>query len=98
MPLITDNPATDEQDHEYPNLLTSLAIQGRVVGQDIVASVALKGVPYRFDENGDIVVHNSRRAFVTQDAFADAQNDPVLAQAVSKIMAAIQEFYTLKGM
>ena len=97
MPITTPNPAVDEQDNEYPNVLISLAISGQPVGDNVKASVALKCVPYRI-EDGEIIQHPSKRTFVTQDAFAQATSDPALAEAVTVIMGAVQGFVTAKNL
>ena len=97
MPITTQYPAVDEQNIEYPFLLISLAISGQPDAGNVKPSVALKCVPYRV-ENGEIIQHPSKRTFVTQDAFVQAASDPALAQAVTTIMGAVQQFAVDKNL
>ena len=64
----------------------------------VAASVALKAQPYRVDENGEVVLHGTRRSLSLADAFELAETDPALAEAAGYIMAGIQMVVTHKGL
>jgi hypothetical protein len=96
---ITSTQPTIVDGVEYPLLLVNLAIspvvhEGGVIG----ASVAMRLTPYR-DLGGNIEqLPDHAKAVSYFDIFKEAESDPEIASAVTKIMTGLQEFITDKGL
>lgn len=85
---------------EYPYLLVNLAISPLMRPEGgIGASVAMRLTPYRELESGAIEqLPDHAKAVSYFDVFKEAETDPEIASAVSKIMQGIQEFINDKGL
>ena len=97
MPIITNNPVTVDG-NEYDKLGVFLAISPLWKSNEVGGSVAMRLSPYRYDENGEVQRLDTEydRSVVFMDVFVDAQSDPALASAVTKIMEGIQEYIIAK--
>ena len=98
MPIQSTNP-TIVDGVEYPLLLVNLAISPLVKEGGIIgASVAMRLTPYR-DLGGNIEqLPNSMKAASYFDIFKEAETDPEIESAVTKIMDGLQEFINDKGL
>jgi hypothetical protein len=84
---------------EYPLLLVNLAISPIIhEGGHIGASVAMRLTPYR--QINDVIeqLPDHAKAVSYFDVFKEAESDPEIASAVTKIMTGLQEFITDKGL
>jgi len=98
MPIITTKPVQNPAG-DYDRLGVQLAISPMYKANDVGASVAIRMVPYRENEDGSTErLDDQDRSVVYGDAFEAAQTDPDLAQAVTTIMTALQTFITAKGL
>lgn len=98
MPIVSTNP-TIKDGETYPYLGINLAISPAWKGNDVGGSVAMRLTPYRIDNNGEIQkLDDDAKAVVYLDVFIDMQNDPQLANVVTGIMGAIQQFIIDKGL
>ena len=96
MAIITNNPVPDP-DGDYGMLGVNLAISPQWREDSIGCSVAMRLTPFRVRDGLVERLDEDARAVVYGDAFADAQNDPVLAACVQAIQDALQAFVTAKG-
>jgi hypothetical protein len=99
MPITSSNP-TIKDGVEYPYFGVNLAISPLWTNPEYVGgTVAMRLVPYRMDQNNLVdKLDDADKAVVYLDVFKDAENDPGLASAVTKIMQGIQEFIIVKGL
>lgn len=99
MPITSSNP-TIQDGVEYPYYGVNLAISPLWSNPAYVGgTVAMRLVPYRMDQNNQVdKLDTADKAVVYLNVFDDAQSDPGLAAAVTKIMEGIQDFITAKGL
>jgi hypothetical protein len=84
---------------EYPLLLVNLAISPMVQDNGYIgASVAMRLTPYRQLENSIESLPDHAKAVSYFDVFKEAQSDPEIASAITKIMDGLQEFINDKGL
>lgn len=99
MPLTTTKTFTDAEGNVYPYLLVNLAISPLIKPTDVGGSVAMTLTPYRENPDGSIVtLPEEVENVVYYDVYESAAQDPVLAQAVTQIMDAIQYFVNGEGL
>lgn len=96
MPLTTSNPEIIDG-VEYPYLAIHVAMSPQWRESDMGAMVAARFPLYRIDENGHIEQSGTDRSLVLADAFAQAENDPAIAEFVRTFLAAVQTLVTAKG-
>jgi hypothetical protein len=98
MPLISSQPTIFEG-NEYPYFGINLSISSLWQPTDVGGSVALRLIPYRTLEDGTIEkLDDQPKSAVYFDVFQEAQNDPALAEIVTTIMGALQQFITDKNL
>lgn len=94
---ITPRPIPDGE-LPYDMTLINLAISPIVQGNDIEAAMNLTCTPYRVLTDGTIETRADLAfSFLSGAVFAEAQDDPALAQAATAIWTAIQGYLTAKG-
>lgn len=101
MPITTAHPITDDDGNEYPHFLVNLAVTPKPAAAGFVdASLACLLTYYRFDDQGEIVRHpdGARKQYIDPKVVTTAAGDPVVAQSLGLIMAAIQGIVTEKGL
>lgn len=99
MPILTTTPkAIDHPEIPFDRLGVSLAISPIWKPDDVEAAVSITAIPYRVLPDGSIdKLEKAAWSYNNGQVFADAAHDPVLADAVSTMMVAIQAFLAAKG-
>jgi hypothetical protein len=105
MPFLTQQPFVDAEGNEYPFLTLNIICRPEVRAKNIEAPTAINLQPYRVLPDGTHVLapeigpdgKRTMRSILMADAFAEAQRDPAVAQALGMMMFALQEFITAKG-
>lgn len=97
MAIVTRNPIPDAEG-DYNMLGINLAVSPMWREDSIGCSVAMRLTPFRVNDGKVEKLDDQARAVVYGDAFAEAVNDPALAECVQAIEAALQAFVTAKGL
>lgn len=98
MPLVSTQP-TEFNGNEYPYFGLNLSISSLWQPNDVGGSVAMRLIPYRTLADGSTEkLDDQAKPVVYFDVFKEAQNDPALAQVVTTIMGAIQDYITDKNL
>lgn len=98
MPILSNKP-TVVDGIEYPYFLVNLSISPLINSNgSIGGSVAMRLTPYRMVGNTVEQLPDHAKAVSYLDVFKEAESDPEIASAVSKIMAGLQEFIDDKGL
>jgi hypothetical protein len=97
MALQINNPII-KNSQSYGNLGINLAASTQWKDMETGLCVAVRLIPYRVDEEGKIEhLNDDAIAVVFGDALAESASNPVLAECVQAIEAAVQAFVNAMG-
>ena len=99
MPILTSTPkAITHPEIPYDRLGVTLAISPIWKPNDVEAAVSITATPYRVLPDGSIdKLEKAAWGYNNGQVFADSLSDPVLAEAASALMTAVQNFLSAKG-
>lgn len=98
MPLTITPKTIIEPSNPYDKTLISLAISPIIMENNIEAVMSMRCVPYRILSDGTIDKNEELAITINSGAvFAEAQQDPALAQAAASIWDALQSYLSAKG-
>lgn len=100
MPITTTNPVVvDHPDIPFDRLGVHLAISPTWGRADVGGSMSLRLVPYRQLPDGTVEKREDlARNMAVGDIFAEAQANPVFAQAFGQMWGALQGYITAAGL
>jgi hypothetical protein len=95
---ITSNKKIIIPEQVTDTLAVSLYVTPIFKKKEVSATVMLNLQPYRVADNGDTVKVGEVKSIQIRDIFAEMANDPKLAEIVSIMYAAIQDFVNYKDL
>ena len=99
MPLQSTNPISDPEGNVYPYFALHMSVSPIWEDTNIRGPMTLRLVPFKYLEDGTPIKYEAGSKYVSIfDVFTQAQNDPVLAEALGTIMYAVQGYISAKGM
>lgn len=98
MPINSSKP-TVRDGVTYPHFAVQMIVSPGFEVADITARVVINLTPYRVRADNTIeALPDAMQSVLISDAFARAQTDPALAEALGTIMYSVQGFVAAKGL
>lgn len=98
--ISTTNPIPDpEGGKDFDKFAVTMAISPLIAETSLEAAIAVRLTPLRINEDGTIdTLPDQDISVLFGQAFAAAQSDPALAEAMLTILQALQQFIIAKGL